>query len=150
MSSTINDVRSAIEARIATEMATAPAYPISYQNVPYVPPNDGTWVQVSIAFGDATYATLMGASIGFDRHNGVLAVNIFTPKSQGVGANYVIGERIKDLFNRAKFNGIIFDAPSGPSIVGANVIETGASASSGLSAAYLQSQFTATFQAYLD
>ena len=150
MSSTLNDVRSAIEARIATEMVIAPAYPVSYQNVPYAPPNNGTWVQVSISFGDAAYATLLGASTGFDRHNGVLAVNIFTPNGQGTGANYTIGERIKDLFNRANFSGIIFDAPSGPSITGANVIQTGASASSGLSAAYLQTQFTATFQAYLD
>jgi hypothetical protein len=150
MSSTLNDVRSAIEARIATEMAIAPAYPVSYQNVPYAPPNNATWVQVFITFGDANYATLIAPGTGFNRHNGVLAVNIFTPNGQGAGANYTIGERIKDLFDRAKFSGIIFDAPSGPSIVGANIIQTGASAASGLSAAYLQTQLTATFQAYLD
>jgi hypothetical protein len=150
MSSTLNDVRAAIEARIATEMAIAPTYPVSYQNVPYVPPNNGTWVQVSISFGDASYATLMAPSTGYNRHNGVLAVNIFTPNGQGTGANYTIGERIKDLFDRAKFSGIIFDAPSGPSVIGSNVIQTGASAASGLSAAYLQTQLTATFQAYLD
>jgi hypothetical protein len=139
MSSTLNDVRSAIEARIATEMAIAPAYPVSYQNVPYSPPNNATWVQVFITFGDASYATLMAPSTGYNRHNGVLAVNIFTPNGQGAGANYIIGERIKDLFDRAKFSGIIFDAPSGPNPIAPASPEQ-----------YFQTQFTATFQAYLD
>lgn len=139
MSSTLNDVRAAVEARIATEMATAPTYPVSYQNVPYVPPNNGTWVQVSITFGDAAYATLMAPGTGFNRHNGVLTVNIFTPNGQGAGENYTIGERIKDLFDRAKFSNIIFDAPSGPNQI------TPASPEP-----YFQTQLTATFQAYLD
>jgi hypothetical protein len=38
MSSTYNDVRAAIEGRIATELALAPAYPVSYQNVPFTHP----------------------------------------------------------------------------------------------------------------
>jgi hypothetical protein len=139
MSSTLNDVRAAIEARIATEMATAPVYPVSYQNVAYVPPNNDTWIQVFITFGDAAYATLMAPGTGFNRHNGALAVNIFTPNGQGAGANYTIGERIKDLFDRAKFSGIIFDAPSGPNQI------TPASPEQ-----YFQTQFTATFQAYLE
>ena len=41
MSSTFNDVRAAIEGRIATEMALNPAYPVSYQNAPFTPPNNG-------------------------------------------------------------------------------------------------------------
>ena len=139
MSSTLNDVRSAIEARIATEMALSPKYPVSYQNVSYAPPNNGTWVQVSISFGDAAYATLLGASTGFDRHNGVLAVNIFTPNGQGTGANYTIGERIKDLFDRQTVSGIIFDAASGPSQVVPSAPEP-----------YYQTQLTITFEAYVD
>jgi hypothetical protein len=58
MSSTYNDVRAAIEGRIATELALAPAYPVSYQNVPFSPPNNTPWVQVFIRFGDNNYATL--------------------------------------------------------------------------------------------
>jgi hypothetical protein len=81
----------------------------------------------------------MAPSTGYNRHNGVLAVNIFTPNGQGAGANYTIGERIKDLFDRAKFSGIIFDAPSGPNPI------TPASPEQ-----YFQTQLTATFQAYLD
>jgi hypothetical protein len=151
MSSTYNDIRAAIEGRIATEMAIAPVYPVSYQNVPFTPPGNSPWLQASIRFGDNAYVTLLPTGgVGFNRQNGVLVVNVFTPVGVGVAANYTIAERIKDLFDRAKFSSIIFDAASGPSTVGAGVIETGTSASSGLAAAYFQTQLTATFEAYLD
>ena len=151
MSSTYNNVRAAIESRIATEIAIAPVYPVSYQNVPFTPPGNSPWLQASIRFGDNAYATLLPTGgVGFNRQNGVLVVNVFTPVGVGAAANYTIAERIKDLFDRAKFSSIIFDAASGPSTVGAGVIETGTSASSGLAAAYFQTQLTATFEAYLD
>jgi hypothetical protein len=40
MTATYNDIRAAIEVRIATQMAIAPVYPVSYQNVPFTPPNN--------------------------------------------------------------------------------------------------------------
>ena len=150
MSSTYNDVRAAIEGRIATEMALAPSYPVSYQNVPFTPPNNTPWLKVFIRFGNNSYATLIGPSAGFNRQTGTLVVDIFTPKGQGASANLTIAERIKDKFDRAKFSGIIFDPTSGPSSVTASVIETGVSASSGLVSAYYQTQLSATFEAYLD
>ena len=140
MSSTYNDVRAAIEGRIATELAIAPAYPVSYQNVPYTPPNNAPWLQASIRFGDNAYATLLPTnSAGFNRHNGTLVVNIFTPIGVGTAANFTIAERVKDLFDRAKFSGIIFDPISGPSQVTPAAPEP-----------YYQTQLTATFEAYLD
>ena len=151
MSSTYNNVRAAIEGRIATEMAINPVYPVSYANVPFTPPGNAPWLQASIRFGDNAYATLLPTGgVGFNRQNGVLVVNVFTPIGVGAAANYTIAERIKDLFDRAKFSSIIFDAASGPAPIGSSVIETGASASSGLAAAYFQTQLTATFEAYLD
>jgi len=139
MSSTYNDVRAAIEGRIATELALAPAYPVSYQNVPFTPPNNTPWVQVFIRFGDNTYATLLGPSTGFNRQTGTLVINVFTPQGQGAAANFTIAERIKDLFDRAKFSSIIFDAASGPAQVTPAAPEP-----------YFQTQLTATFEAYLD
>ena len=50
---TINDIRAAIETRLATEMANNPAYTIAFQNVPFTPPNNSSWVQSSITFGEA-------------------------------------------------------------------------------------------------
>jgi hypothetical protein len=140
MSSTINDVRAAIEGRIATHMAIAPAYPVSYQNVPFTPPNNAPWLQAFIRFGDNAYATLLPTgSAGFNRHNGVLTVNIFTPIGVGTVANFTIAERIKNLFDRVTVSGIIFDPVSGPAQVTPAAPQP-----------YYQTHLTATFEAYLD
>jgi hypothetical protein len=140
MSSTLNDVRAAIEGRIATQMATAPAYPVSYQNVPFTPPNNTPWLQVFIRFGDNAYATLLPTgNVGFNRQNGTLVVNIYTPTGVGPAANFTIAECIKDLFDRVTVSGVIFDAAFGPAQV------TPASPEP-----YFQTQLTITFEAYLD
>jgi hypothetical protein len=132
MTATYNDIRAAIEGRIATQMAIAPVYPVSYQNVP--------WLQVFLRLGDNNYATLLPTgSAGFNRQNGTLVVNVFTPTGVGAAANFTIAERIKDLFDRAKFSSIIFDAASGPSQVTPAAPEP-----------YYQTQLTATFEAYVD
>ena len=136
MSSTYNDVRAAIEGRIATEMASAPSYPVAYPNVPFTPPNNLPWLQVSLTFGDNSYATLAS----FNKQNGLLTVNTFTPVGIGAAANYTIAERIKDLFDRQTVSSIIFDAASGPNIITPSKPE----------AAYLQTQLSITFEAYLD
>jgi hypothetical protein len=140
MSSTYNDVRAAIEGRIATELAVAPVYPVSYQNVPFSPPNNTPWLQVFIRFGDNAYATLLPTgNVGFNRQNGTLVVNVFTPVGLGAGANFTIAERVKDLFDRRTVSSIIFDAVSGPAQV------TPASPEP-----YFQTQLTITFEAYVD
>jgi hypothetical protein len=135
MTSTYNDIRAAIEGRIATELAKAPSYPVSYQNVPFTPPNNTPWLQVFLRLGDNAYATLNS----FNRQNGTLVVNVFTPVGAGTAANFTIAERIKDLFDRAKFSSIIFDAASGPAQVTPAAPEP-----------YFQTQLTATFEAYVD
>ena len=135
MSSTYNDIRAAIEGRIATQMAIAPVYPVSYQNVPFTPPNNTPWLQVFLRLGDNAYATLNS----FNRQNGTLVVNVFTPTGVGAAANFTIAERIKDLFDRQTVSGIIFDPASGPSQVTPAAPEP-----------YYQTQLTATFEAYVD
>lgn len=139
MTSTYNDVRAAIESRIAAEMAKSPAYPVSYQNVSFAPPNNAPWLQAFIRFGDNAYATLLEPTPGFNRQNGVLTVNVFTPIGAGASANFAIAERIKDLFDRRTVSQIIFDAASGPAQVTPAAPE-----------AYYQTQLTITFQAYVD
>ena len=139
MTSTYNDIRAAIEGRIATQMAVAPVYPVSYQNVPFTPPNNTPWLQAFIRFGDNAYATLLAPSTGFNRQNGVLTVNVFTPLGAGTAANFAIAERIKDLFDRQVVSDIHFDAASGPAQI-----------TPPAPAAYYQTQLTITFEAYVD
>jgi hypothetical protein len=110
-------------------------YPVSYQNIPFTPPNNSPWLQVFLRLGDNAYATLKS----FNRQNGVLVVNVFTQQSQGAALNFTIAERIKDLFDRQTVLGIIFDAASGPS----QVIPSAPGP-------YYQTQLTITFEAYVD
>jgi hypothetical protein len=139
MTSTYNDVRAAIEGRIATQMAVSPAYPVAYGNVPFTPPNNTPWVQAQLRFGDNTYATLLPTgSVGYNRQTGTVILNVFTPIGNGAAANYTIAERLKDLFDRQTVSGIIFDAASGPSVVVPASPEP-----------YFQTQLTITFEAYL-
>ena len=149
MTATINDIRSAIEQRIAVEMAKEPAYPVAYQNAPLAPPNNAPWLQVFIRFGDNNYATLIEPGPGYNRQTGTLVVNVFTPVGVGAGANFTIAQRLLRLFDRAKFANIIFDPASGPQQVLPGFLESGVSASGALAASYFQTQFTATFDAYL-
>nr|QNJ59880.1 MAG: hypothetical protein [Bacteriophage sp.] len=140
MTSTYNDIRAAIEGRIAAELAKAPVYPVSYQNIPFTPPNSSPWLQVFLRLGDNAYATLNGPSTGFNKQNGVLVVNVFTPAVAGAALNFTIAERIKDLFDRQTVSGIIFDAASGPNVMVPSAPEP----------AYYQTQLTITFEAYVD
>tara|TARA_R100001163_G_C5062910_1_gene200080 strand:+ start:619 stop:1038 length:420 start_codon:yes stop_codon:yes gene_type:complete len=138
MSSTYNDIRQAIEARLATEMALSPSYPVSYENVPFNPPNNTPWIKAQIRFGLNNYATLLGPTTGTNQQIGIVALDVFTPAGTGAGANYTIAERLKDLFDRQTVSQIIFDPADGPAIVEpANP------------AAYFQTQLLITFQAFV-
>jgi hypothetical protein len=151
MTKTVDDVRAAIELAISTEMAKLPSYPVSYLNTSFSPPNNTPWVEVVILFGDSGYATLLSPGPGFDRISGAVSINVYTPAGTGAGSNNVIAERLKRLFNRAKFAGITFDPVSGPSRASASNKESGGvSASTSLAAAYYQTQMTVTFDAFVD
>ena len=140
MTSTYNDIRAAIEGRIATEMASAPSYPVAYENVPFTPPNNLPWLQVKLTFGDNNYGTLQAPSVGFNRQNGLVTIGIFTPVGVGAAANYTIAERIKDLFDRQTVSSIIFDAASGPNVITPSEPES----------AYFQTELIITFTGYVD
>lgn len=146
---TANTIRQIIESRVATEMALNPAYPVNYENTVFTPPNTTPWLQVFIRYGDSSYATLMAPATGLNKQNGVVTINIFTPVGAGTAANLTIANRVKQLFDRQIVSGIIFDGAAGPAPVGASVIQGGVSASSGLAAAYFQTQLTITFETFV-
>lgn len=115
----LNTIRSAIENRIATEFAASPALQVAYQNVPFTPPNNASWVQASILWGDSAYLTILtsatrGTDGGYDRRNGTLIFNIFCPRGQGPGATLTIAQRCINLFSRLQLQNIKFDAANGP------------------------------------
>lgn len=138
MSSTYNDVRAAIEGRVATEMANAPVIQVAYANVPFTPPDADSWIQVQMQFNENEYFTLQAPTTGFNRQTGVVVIDIFTAIGVGTGANYTIAERVKDLFDRVTVSNITFDAASGPTVIQPGAPE-----------AYFQTQLSVTFDAYL-
>lgn len=113
----LNTVRAVIEGRIATELAATPAIPVVFHNMPNKPAPRSSWVQCLAQFGGNQYLSQGLTARGSTKVIGVLLVNIFTPKGVGPGANYAIGKRIRDLYNRAIVSGVFFDAADGPAVV---------------------------------
>jgi hypothetical protein len=116
----LNTVRSTIESRLATELASSPPIPVVFNNVSYSPTPDTSWVQCLLNFGAGEYLSLGGTSNSYNRITGVIVTNIFTPKGTGAGANFTIAKRIRDLYNRIIVSGVYFDAPIGPEVVSAS------------------------------
>jgi len=113
----LNSVRATIEGRLATELATSPAIPVVFHNMAYEPTPNSSWVQCLLSFGTSTYLTHGGTTNSRNELVGIAVVNIFSAKGVGPGANYVIGKRVRDLYNRINVSGVHFDPPIGPEVV---------------------------------
>lgn len=135
----LNEVRSTIESRLELELKDAPPITVVFQNVPYTPTPHSSWCQCLVTFGDSTYQTLGGTTDSTNVVSGVVSMNIFTPKGQGPGANFEIGKRIRDLYNRIIISGVSFDAPIGPQVLENSEPE-----------GYFQTQIRVTFDIYED
>jgi len=135
----LNTIRSTIEARLATELAVAPVLPVVFHNQPYVPAPNSSWVQCLVSFGANEYLTLGGTTGSSNSIIGIVAINIYTPKGVGPGANLTIGERIRNLFNRQIVSGLHIDPPIGPEVVASPAPE-----------GYFQTQLRMTFETFED
>ena len=110
----LNSIRATIEGRLATELANSPAIPVVFHNMAYEPTPNSSWVQCLTSFGVSEY---LGQGLTTNSQNrvvGLVVINIFSGKGVGPGANYEIGKRIRDLYNRVIASGVYFDAPVGP------------------------------------
>ena len=113
----LNTVRATIEARAATELASgSPEIPVVFHNMPFNGSSATTFVQCLTTFGESNYLTQGNAS-GQNRVNGIVIFNIFTPQGIGSGDNYIIGKRLRDLYNRITVSSVIFDSPIGPEVI---------------------------------
>ena len=131
----LNSVRATIEGRLATELANSPAIPVVFHNMAYEPTPNSSWVQCLLSFGTSTYLTHGGTSDSRNELVGIAVVNIFSAKGVGPGANYVIGKRVRDLYNRINVSGVHFDPPIGPEVVASPSPE-----------GYFQTQVRVTFE----
>lgn len=113
----LNTVRSAIEARLASELASSPAIPVVFNNMAFDSTTEDTFVQCLTSFGANQYLTQGDTSNAFNNVVGLIVLNIFTEEGIGAGSNYTIGKRLRDLYNRVTVSNVIFDSPIGPEIL---------------------------------
>ena len=112
----LNTVRSTIENRLATELASSPAIPVVFNNMSFDSTTEDTFVQCQTDFGTGRYL-----GNGVNIVVGLLLINIYTEEGIGPGANFTIGKRVRDLYNKVTVSDVIFDSPIGPEILPSNI-----------------------------
>ena len=113
----LNTVRSTIEARLATELASSPAIPVVFNNMTFDSTTEDTFVQCITSFGTNEYLSQGDSSTASNNIVGLLLLNVFTEEGLGAGSNFTICKRLRDLYNRITVSSVIFDAPVGPEIL---------------------------------
>ena len=113
----LNTVRSTIEARLATELASSPAIPVVFNNMSFDSTTEDTFVQCITSFGSGSYLTMGGSANSTNSVVGLITLNIFTEEGIGAGANFTIGKRLRDLYNKITVSDVIFDSPIGPEVL---------------------------------
>ena len=113
----LNTVRSTIEARLATELASSPAIPVVFNNMTFDSTTEDTFVQCITSFGASEYLTMGGTTDSDNNVVGLVLLNVFTEEGLGAGSNFTICKRLRDLYNRVTVSNVIFDSPVGPEIL---------------------------------
>ena len=113
----LNTVRSTIESRLATELASSPAISVVFNNMSFDSTTQDTFVQCQTSFGTSSYLTMGGSANSTNSVVGLILLNIFTEEGIGAGANYTIGKRLRDLYNNITVSNVIFDSPIGPEVL---------------------------------
>ena len=101
-----------IEGRLATELASSPAIPVVFGNMSFDSTTEDTFVQCLTSFGTGRYL-----ADGVNVLVGLVLINIFTEEGIGPGANFTIGKRLRDLYNKVTVSDVIFDSPVGPEVL---------------------------------
>jgi len=113
----LNTIRSTIEARLATELASSPAIPVVFNNMAFDSTTEDTFVQCITSFGSGSYLTMGGSGDSSNSVVGLILLNIFTEEGIGAGSNLTIGKRLRDLYNNITVSNVIFDSPIGPEVL---------------------------------
>ena len=78
---------------------------------------EDTFVQCVTSFGTGSYLTMGGSANSTNSLVGLILLNVFTEEGLGAGSNFVIGKRLRDLYNNITVSNVIFDSPIGPEIL---------------------------------
>ena len=111
----LNTIRKTIEQRLQTELNEAPIIPIVFNNMPFESITEESFIQCLTSFGAGRYL-----GNGINSVVGLVVLNVFTQEGVGIGANYTICKRLRDLYNRQTVSDVIFDSPIGPEVLTAS------------------------------
>ena len=117
--SNLNTVRSTIEKRLNDEFRIGPSIPLVFNNVPFDASTVDQYIQCVTSFGSSEYLTQQAPNSSTTATNlvvGLITCNIYTKQGLGAGANFTIGKRVRDLFNRITVSDVRFDPPIGPEV----------------------------------
>ena len=113
----LNSVRKTIESRLLTELEDSPPVKVIFNDIPFSSSSKDTFVQCITSFSEGNYLTMGGTTNSTNRIVGLLILNIFTEAGKGSGANFTIGKRLRNLYNRITVSNVIFDSPIGPEVL---------------------------------
>ena len=116
----LNTVRSTIETRLRNEFRTGQPIPLVFNNVPFDASTVDQYIQCVTSFGSSEYLTQQAPNSATTATNlvvGLVTFNIYTKQGLGAGANFAIGKRLRNLFNRITVSDVRFDPPVGPEIL---------------------------------
>ena len=113
----LNDVRKTIESRLLTELEDTPPVKVIFNDIPFSSSSKDSFVQCITSFSAGDYLTMGSTTNSTNRIVGLLILNIFTEAGKGSGANFTIGKRLRNLYNRITVSNVIFDSPIGPEVL---------------------------------
>ena len=113
----LNTVRATIEKRLNDEFRTGPSIPLVFNNIPFDASNVDQYIQCITSFGSSEYLTQGSDTNATNLVVGLITFNIYTKQGIGAGANFDIGKRLRNLFNRITVSDVRFDPPVGPEIL---------------------------------
>ena len=113
----LNDVRKTIESRLLTELEDTPPVKVIFNDIPFSSSSKDSFVQCITSFSAGDYLTMGGTTNSTNRIVGLVILNIFTEAGKGSGANFTIGKRLRNLYNRITVSNVIFDSPIGPEVL---------------------------------
>lgn len=113
----LNTIRKDIEQRLIDELKKAPRTTVIFGNQPFQTQAGTNFVQCLIEFTGSEYITLGGTTSSTNNLTGLITINIFSKIGVGLGNNFTMAKRIRDLYNRVKLNNIFFDPATGPAVI---------------------------------
>ena len=113
----LNDVRKTIESRLLNELEETPPVKVIFNDIPFSSSSKDSFVQCITSFSAGDYLTMGGTTNSTNRIVGLVILNIFTEAGKGSGANFTIGKRLRNLYNRITVSNVIFDSPIGPQVL---------------------------------